>query len=467
MKVEDKLKTYLERIKREDGRIKAFLSLNENALDEARKLDAKKGKKGKLFGYVIGVKSNINVKGLIANCASHTLEDYKATYDATVIEKIKKEDGLIIGMLNMDEFASGSSGESSAFGTTENPIAIGRIAGGSSSGSAAAVAAGFCDVSLGSDTGGSIRNPASFCGVVGVKPSYGLVSRHGLIDLSMSLDQIGPIAKNVYDASLLLDVISGKDEKDTMTFSSDGIKLGKTGKIKVGFLKVKGVDENINGVVQNKTGEIKDKLKWAVSEVEIEHIDLAVQTYYPLVYTEFFSGTRKFDGRKYGKKIEDNAGKEVLRRILGGSEISKAEFKGKYYGKAREIKELIKEEFENAFKKYDCIILPTVPGMPWKIGEGNKMKPEEIYAYDALTIPANLAEICAVSIPVGVIGDVPIGMQIMCAKGEDSKMLSIAKEIEGMNSSANVLRETFGIAKGKIKKTGQQFKDEARRELYD
>ena len=404
MKVEDKVKAYLGKIKKEDKRINAFLHLNENALNEAGEID-KKAKKGRLYGYVTAIKSNINVKGMICNCASKTLEDYRAPYDARVISKIRAEDGVIIGMTNMDEFACGSSGESSAFGATQNPVAFGKIPGGSSSGSAAAVAAGFCDVTLGSDTGGSIRNPASHCGVVGVKPSYGLVSRYGLIDLSMSLDQIGVFARNINDASLLLDVIKGKDDKDSMTIESREIKLIKIGKINIGVVRVKGIDNKIQDLIDNKINSIKNGFGWNIRNVEIKHIDLAVQTYYPLVYVEFFSGTRRFDGRRYGKKIEESCGKEVLRRILGGSEISRAEFKGAYYRKALGVKELIKEEFENVLKKID-------------------------YAADALTIPANLAEICAVSIPAGKIDGVPVGMQVMCSRGEEGKMLSIAREIE-------------------------------------
>jgi len=431
MKAEEKVREYLEKIKKEDKKINSFLHLNENAKEEAKQID-KKQKKGRLYGYVIGVKSNINVKGMICNCASKTLENYRAPYDATVIDKIKKEDGVIIGMTNMDEFAAGSSGENSAFGITQNPVAFGKIAGGSSSGSAAAVTAGFCDVALGSDTGGSIRNPASHCGIIGVKPSYGLVSRYGLIDLSMSLDQIGVFSKNVDNAALLLNVIKGKDDKDTRSFESREIKLRKMEKVKVGIVRVKGVDKKIEKLVDDLIKNISEKLKWKTKEVEIKHIDLAVQTYYLLVYTEFFSATRRFDGRRYGKRIEEICGDEVLRRILGGSEISKAEFKGAYYKKALEVKEVIKKEFEDVLKKVDCLILPTFPCLPWNIGEGNKMKPEEIYAADALTIPANLAEICAVSIPAGKIEGIPIGTQIMCAKGEEEKMLSITKEIEGL-----------------------------------
>jgi len=428
---EQKARTYLDKIKKENGRIKAFLHLNENIIEEAKQID-KKSIKGKLYGKIIGIKSNINVKGMIVNCASKVLENYKSGFDASVIEKIKAEDGLIIGMLNMDEFACGSSGESSAYGACENPSVYGRIPGGSSSGSAASVSAGFCDLSLGSDTGGSIRNPASHCGVVGMKPSYGAVSRYGLIDLSMSLDQIGPIGKNVKDVKLLFDVIKGKDEKDTISRDFTFSDKGKN-KLKIGILNIKGIDKRIQDIFKKNIEKIK-KLGWETREVEIEHINLAVQTYYPLVYVEFFSATRRFDGRRYGYKIEEKCGKEVLRRILGGSEITKAEYKGAYYQKALQVKEIIKEEFERVFKDVDCILLPTIPSLPWKVGEGNKMKPEEIYSADALTIPANLAEICAISIPAGFVNDekdkIPIGMQIMCPQGQDDKMLEIAEIIE-------------------------------------
>lgn len=440
-KVEEKVKRYLDKIKKEDKNVNAFLEINKDVLDEAKALD-KKGKKGKLFGHVIGVKSNINVLGLTASCASKTLESYKSSYDATVIEKIKAEDGLIIGILNCDEFASGSSGENSAFAVCENPAAPGRITGGSSSGSAAAVAAGFCDVSLGSDTGGSIRNPASHCGVVGIKPSYGAVSRYGLIDLSMSLDQIGVLGRNVSDVQEVMSVIVGKDEKDTMSCDFGALKVESfvksKKKVKVGVLKFRGVDSRVQKVVDDRVKTIVEKLKWDVSEIEIENLDLGVETYYPLVYVEFFSGTRRFDGRKYGNKIEDFSGKEVMRRILGGGEISKAEFAGQYYEKAKRIKSKIEEDFENAFKKVDCIISPVTPGLPWKIGEGGKMPLEKIYAADALTCPSNLAGICAISVPAGNVlegkEEIPVGMQIMCGKGEDGKLLGLAEEVEKLGS---------------------------------
>src|SRR3989344_775391 len=406
LKAVDNVKGFLSVIEKDNKKgkvINGVLVLNKKSIEDAKKLDEriKKGEKtGRLAGLGIIIKSNICVEGIECNCASKTLEGWIAPYDATVILKIKKEDGIILGMANMDEFACGGSGETSAFGPTKNPVKLDLIPGGTSSGSAASVAAEFCDLALGSDTGGSIRNPASHCGVVGVKPSYGFVSRYGLVDMAMSFDQIGPLAKDVESASLLLDVIKGRDEKDPISY---------------------------------KKSQCIEKFLWSKKLIEIKYIDVAVQTYYPIIYTEVYSGTRKFDGRRFGKKIEDVAGPELLRRILGGSEITKAEYSGRYYKKALQVKEIIKEEFEKAFEKVDCIIVPTCPGLPWKIGQS--MSVEEIYAYDALTIPANLAEICAITIPAGKINGIPVGLQVFCGKGQESKMFSIAKQIESLNKS--------------------------------
>ena len=431
MNVEEKVKKYLDKIRKDNKKINAFLEVRDEKelIEEARRLDAKPaGQRGRLFGRVVGVKSNINVRGLHASCASLTLKDYVSPYDATVIEKIRKEDGLIIGMCNCDEFACGWTGETSAFGRVDNPILPGHVPGGSSSGSAAAVAAGFCDMALGSDTGGSIRVPASFCGVVGVKPSYGFVSRYGLIDLSMSLDQIGPIAKNVSDATLILDVIRGEDERDTKTFASDKIALKNTDKITFGVLKIEGVDSKVDKFIENIIARVAKKNRWKEKKISLKYIDLAIQTYHPLVWTEFFSATRRMDGRRYGKKIEEVAGTEVLRRLAGGAELSKEEFAGQYYQKALQVKELIKKEFERAFDEVDCLIMPTVPVLPWKFG--TKVSVEQLYSVDALTIPGNLAEICGVSIPIGKIEGKPVGLQINCAKGCEVKMLNISKKIE-------------------------------------
>jgi aspartyl-tRNA(Asn)/glutamyl-tRNA(Gln) amidotransferase subunit A len=431
---EQNIKSFIDAIEKDNQKgkkINAVLSLNPHALAEAKEVDKKikSGKAGRLAGLGILIKSNICVKGLECNCASLTLKDWIAPYNATAIEKIKAEDGIIIGMTNMDEFACGGSGETSAFGPTKNPVQLDLIPGGSSSGSAAAVAAGFCDIALGSDTGGSIRNPASHCGIVGIKPSFGFVSRYGLIDYAMSLDQIGILSNDVESTALMLDIIKGYDEKDPTSYKRENIKLEsvKNKKITIGIIKPL-AKPDVQKLIDNKIEQAIKQFGWSKRQIEIKYIDVAVQTYYPLVYVELFSGTRKYDGRRYGKKIEEVAGPELLRRILGGSEISKAEYGGRYYKKALQVKEIIKEEFEKAFKNIDCVIVPTCPGLPWKIGES--MSIEEVYAYDALTIPANLAEICALTMPTGLINGIPVGLQIMAAKGNESKLLSIAKDLE-------------------------------------
>ncbi len=435
MSVKNNVESFLKKIKEEDKKINSFIDIRpELALERAEYLDKNREnlKKGKLFGLCIGVKAAINVKRYTISCASETLKNYIGTYNATVIENIEQEGGVVIGITNCDEFCCGWSGETSAFGRTDNPTVPGHVPGGSSSGSAAAVAAGFCDVALGSDTGGSIRVPASFCGVVGVKPSYGCVSRYGLIDLSMSLDQIGPIAKNVADATLVLDVISGVDEKDTKTFESEKIHLKNPGKITFGFLNLAGVDARVDTLVKDVMAKVSGQLLWKEKKVTLKYIDLAIATYHPLVWTEFYSATRRMDGRRYGKSIDTSCGPEVLRRLTGGSEISKAEFEGQYYQKALAVKEMIKKEFERVLSDVDCLIMPTVPILPWKFGTAVSM--EQLYAVDALTIPGNLAEICGVSVPIGFIDDKgvkkPVGLQINCAKGQEAKMMSIAREIE-------------------------------------
>ncbi len=432
--VSERVKTCLEKIKKEDKKINSFLELRseKELLNEAKIIDEKikKGNAGKLGGKIIAVKANINFLGLHPSCASKVLEDYAAPYDATVVKKIKEEDGLIIGMTNMDEFACGFSGETSAFGPTKNPVNQNFIPGGSSSGSAAAVSAGFCDMALGSDTGGSIRNPSSICGVVGLKPSYGSVSRYGLIDLSMSLDQIGPIAKTVEDAALLLSVIRGKDNNDSVSYKTEELNLSEIKKtpkgIKIGILNLDGlkVDSRIKSLIEGKIMEISKKRGWKTKDIKIKNLDLSVATYYPLVYVEFFSATRRFDGRRYGKKIEDFAGPEVLRRIFGGAEITKAEYSGRYYNNALKVKKFIEQQFSKNFEDVDCIVCPTLPRLPWRIGE--KISVEDGYSMDLLTIPSNLSGNCAVSIPIGQIEGIPVGLQIICNKSQEQKMLQIA-----------------------------------------
>jgi len=433
LSAEENISRFINKIKKEDGKINAILHINESAISQAKLVDEKikKGKQGKLAGLGFVVKSNINVLGLICNCASKTLENYKATYNATVIEKLLAEDAIVLGMANMDEFALGSSGENSAFGITRNPRCLDRIPGGSSSGSAASVAAGFCDFALGSDTGGSIRNPASHCGITGLKPSYGVVSRYGLIDAAMSLDTIGILAENVNDCEIVFNIIKGKDEKNATSLflkKDPGEKVKKLDKLIIGIPKL-GARKEIWDLIRKKIEAVCRKKGWKFENLEIENIDLGIQTYYPINYVEVFSGTRKFDGRKYGLKIEDSCGEEVLRRILGGGEISKAEHAGRYYHRALSAKNILKKEFEKAFKKCDVIIMPTVPRIPHKFGE--EISLEDMYNYDTLTVLANIAEIPGISVPCGEIIEgkdaIPIGIQILAPVGTDDFLLDVAK----------------------------------------
>ena len=437
----ENIEGFLKIIERKNKEINAFLHLNPDVLKQAEAVDEKirKGSAGRLAGLAVAVKSNISVEGLPVNCGSRVLEDYVGTFDADVVKKIREEDGLVLGMVNMDEFACGSSGETSAFGKTNNPACPGRIPGGSSSGSAAALAAGMCDLALGSDTGGSIRNPASHCGVVGLKPSYGRVSRFGLVDLSMSLDQIGPLSSDVYGCALMTEVISGGSKYDAVSFDEKVPRLSEFEKnsIRIGmssdFEKLCS-DGRIYEKVSASSDSAAELLGSKIKNVGLNNIHLAVQAYYPLVYVECFSGTRKFDGRKYGKKIEDHCGEEVLRRIMGGREISRSEYEGKYYRRALSVKKLIERDFIKAFKEVDVIISPVTPELPQKIGELME-DPLVMYACDAFTIPANLAGICAGVVKCGEIEGVPFGLQVMAPAFREDLVFQVLKTVEnGQNS---------------------------------
>jgi len=409
----------LENIEKLDKKINSFIELNPNAVAEAEAVHRRlqKGEKvGRLAGLVIGVKSNINVTGLRATCASRTLDNYVSTYDADVVKRVRAEGGIVIGVNNMDEFACGSSGETSAFGPTDNPAAPGHIPGGSSSGGGAAIAAGLCDLCLGTDTGGSIRNPASHCGVVGVKPTYGLVPRQGLIDLGMSLDQIGPIAPDVVGAAMLLETIAGKTQNECVMFDvdqveyldrlGDGVKGMKVG-VSPKFREL--TDPAVMGVIDRSVDKLRD-LGAEIVDVQLPNLERGLTAYYLIVSVEFFSGTRKFDGRRYGKKIEDVCGDEVLRRILRGRYISQKEYRGKFYQRALQVRTLVKQELMAALEKVDVIVGPTVPKLPHRFGA--KLTPMEMYAYDYLTIPTNLAGICGGVVKAGEVGGIPVGLQV-------------------------------------------------------
>jgi len=442
---EQNVKDFLANIEKNNKKYNIFLETNKNALNYAKKLDEKRNngdELGSFYGLVFALKSNISIKGLNVSCASKTLEDYRGTYDADIVRVIKEEDGIVLGMVNCDEFASGFSGETSYFGKTINPVSVQRVPGGSSSGSAAAVAANMCDIAMGSDTGGSIRNPASHCGVVGVKPSYGRVSRYGLIDLSMSLDQIGPFSNDIYGCALVMSKISGFSENDSITknievgnYANKNLDISDK-KYKIGVIKEFEdlvSDKRILDMIKLKQKKLEE-LGHEIVELSIKNIELGVQAYYPIVYTEFYSGTRKFDSVKYGSKIEESAGVEVLRRILGGKEISRSEYDGAYYKKALRVKEVIEEQFSNAFKDVDFIISPVTPKLPHKFDE--KLTPEESYAYDAFTIPANLAGICGGVVSNDFVeeedGKVMVGTQVLADKFREDLMF------EGMSVIDNL-----------------------------
>jgi aspartyl-tRNA(Asn)/glutamyl-tRNA(Gln) amidotransferase subunit A len=419
---------FLKVIDAKNKDLNIFLHLNSEAMKQAEEIDLriKHGKPiGKLAGLCVAVKSNISVQGLETNCASKVLEGYLSAYDATVIKKLKDEDAIILGMVNMDEFACGGSGETSAFGPTKNPINPELIPGGSSSGSASAVAADMCDFALGSDTGGSIRNPASHCGIVGLKPTYGAVSRYGLLDMCMSFDVIGPLTKSVEDSKLIFDIIKGQDNFDSTTQNFDEIKNKKSYTICLVNVE-KYAKPEVKKLIEEKTNELAKKHGYEIKKVHLP-LDISLETYYLLVYVEFFSTTRKYDGRRFGKKIEDFAGHEVLRRIFGGSEISKAEYHGKYYREALKAREYIKEQFEKIFKDVDLIILPTVPRTAHKIGENISV--EEMYAYDIFTTPVNIAGLPGISIPAGKIDGKPLGLQILAPHGCEDWMFDVAEKI--------------------------------------
>jgi len=421
----------LRELKGADEKVNSFIVFNE----EGR---VKHSASGQLKGLSLAIKSNICVEGMLTSAASKTLENYVSPYDATVVERIKKAGGRIVGMANMDEFACGASGETSFYGPTENPAAGGRIPGGSSSGSVAAVAAGFVDMALGSDTGGSIRNPASHCGVVGFKPTYGLVSRYGLIDMAMSLDQIGPIARDVKYAALLLDVIAGHDPKDGTSLSLQPSFYGFSKKLdpklsgkRLGYAKEFDrliSDAGIRKVVHSSL----DKLSSAgakIVEVNLPNLEIALPTYYLNVYVEFFSATRKYDGRRYGHRIEDVCGEEVLRRILLGSYISQKEYSGKYYRKALQARSVIRREMMDALSGVDVLIGPTVPKLPHKLGT-RMDDPMVMYAYDIFTTPVNLAGLPAGSVPAGKVDGIPTGLQVIGKPLGDQEVLNVMHGFE-------------------------------------
>jgi len=419
----------LEEIEEIDSKLNSFI-----VLDSEMVCFKSRSKKVKLANMLIGIKSNICVENMLTSAASKTLENYIAPYDATVVERIKKAGGIIVGMLNMDEFACGSSGETSYYGPTKNPKAKDRIPGGSSSGSAAAVAAGLVDAALGSDTGGSIRNPACHCGVFGFKPTYGLVSRYGLIDMAMSLEQIGPLARDMETLALCLEVIAGYDSRDATCLKLDSsfYKFRENLSSEIDGMKL-GYAKEFDDLIEDK--EIRKKVHRAIDklssekdveivDVSLKNLEMALPTYYLNVYVEFFSATRKYDGRRYGHRIEDVCGEEVLRRILLGKYISQKEHAGKYYRKALIARSILRKNILEALEKVDLLLSPTVPKLPHKLGEKIE-DPRVMYAYDIFTVLANLAGLPAGNAPIGKVNGIPTGIQIIGKILKDQEVLNV------------------------------------------
>jgi aspartyl-tRNA(Asn)/glutamyl-tRNA(Gln) amidotransferase subunit A len=465
----DVVEAYLDLIDRRDGIVRAFLHLfRDRALERAAALAAEGSNGRPLYGVPVAVKDNICTRGLPTSCASRILEDYRPPYDATVVERLEEAGAVIIGKTNLDEFAMGSSTENSAFGATRNPWNPDCAPGGSSGGSAAAVAAGLVPVALGSDTGGSIRQPAAFCGVAGLKGTYGRVSRYGLVAFASSLDQIGPFTRNIEDCARVMEVIAGHDVHDATSIPGPpppliaGLEAGVQG-LKVA---IPGGTEkwDIGEGIRRSFAETVDILKRAgadITEVDLPDVDASIACYYILANAEASSNLARYDGVKYGSRKEaenlvdmyertrgEGFGEEVKRRILLGTYVLSAGYYDAYYTKAQQVKALICDGFEAIFKGSDLIVLPTTPTAAFRIGEKID-DPIAMYLSDIFTTQANIAGLPAISIPSGLSDDaLPIGMQLMAAAGNEQVLLSAARFLERRYSFAEKHRPDFRRLEG-------------------
>ncbi len=449
----DLTKAYLENIRKFDKEINAYLFVDEDgAIEQAKNADEKikSGIFSELTGIPCAIKDAILQEGKKCTSASKILENYIAPYDATVVKKLKDAGVVILGKTNLDEFAMGGTGENSAFGVTKNPHDKTRVAGGSSSGSAAAVAGKMACFALGSDTGGSVRLPASFCGVAGLKPTYGAVSRYGLIAFASSLDQIGPIAKNVEDCKIILKEIFGKDKMDAT--SQDYILKEENidwKKIKIGVLKEsfkKGIDPEVEKIIKNAIEKAKD-LGAEIKEISLKSTEFALACYYITAPAEASANLAKFDGIRFG--LSENAeklfdvysktkgkgfGAEVKRRIMIGTYVLSSGYYDAYYKKAQQVRELIKQDFKKALDVenggVDLIFTPTSPVVATKIGE--KQDPLSMYLMDVNTVSINLAGLPAISILAGKVDGLPVGLQIIGNHFQENKILSVASQMENV-----------------------------------
>lgn len=451
------IQSFAERTEKVEPKIKSYVTnLIDKALEEAKILDENLTNLDNipdLYGLPVAIKDNISTKDIKTTCSSKMLENYIPVFDATVIEKLKKEGYIITGKTNMDEFAMGSSTENSAFFITKNPWDLERVPGGSSGGSAAAVGAGIVPAALGSDTGGSIRQPAAFCGVVGLKPTYGRVSRYGLVAFASSLDQIGPITRTVEDAALLMNIISGKDEKDS-TSSNNPVPnfldfIGKDIKgIKIGIPSEffsEDLDKQIKDIVLNAVKSL-EKEGADIVEISLPYSRYAIETYYIIAPSEASSNLARFDGIRYGYRTKDyndleslysktrdeGFGAEVKRRIMIGTYALSSGYYDAYYLKAQKVRTLIYQDFMNAFKNVDVIITPTTPDIAFKIGEKSS-DPIQMYLSDIYTVSVNMATVPAISIPCGFKDNMPVGMQIIGKPFEEGAILQVAHYYERMN----------------------------------
>ena len=446
---------FLNRIEKLQPEINAYITVcNDDAIKQAEEADKRfsSGNADILTGIPLAIKDLICTKGIRTTCGSKMLENYIPQYNATVYEKLLSQNIVTLGKANMDEFAMGSSNETSYYGTVKNPVDYERVSGGSSGGSAAAVASNQCVASLGSDTGGSIRQPASFCGVVGVKPTYGRVSRFGLVAFASSLDQIGPIGKNVEDCAVLMNAISGYDEKDSTSVNKyvpdylSSLKKECLKGLRVGMPKeyfIEGINIDVRKNLENTLHNM-EKEGAEIVEISLPHTELAVAVYYIIAPAEASSNLARYDGVKYGfradryedlidmykKTRSQGFGDEVKRRIMLGTYALSSGYYDAYYLKASKVRNLIKQDFEKAFEKVDVIACPVTPSTAFKIGEKID-NPLDMYLNDIFTIPLNLSGTCGLSLPVGKDSfNLPVGMQLIGNFFEEEKILNIAYNVE-------------------------------------
>ena len=441
---------YLDAIAKKDGEIHAYLEVwADSAREEAKAADKMiaAGKSQPLTGIPLAVKENILLDGRIASSASKILENYRASYDATVIKKIKEQGVVFLGRTNMDEFALGSSTENSAFGPTKNPHDTSRVPGGTSGGPTAAVAAGMALGALGSDTGGSIRQPSGFCGVVGLKPTYGAVSRFGLMAAASSLDQIGTIGKTTLDAKVLFEAIRGYDANDSTSLPDSSIYGTKEARRVIGvpraFLKA-GMEKDVLAQFERTLESLKND-GYSIVDIELPSLDYALAVYYIINPAEVSTNLARYDGVRYGlsapadtisdvyaKSRAQGFGPETRRRILVGTFVLSAGYADAYYRKARAVRELIRSDFRRVFESVDAIALPISPVAPWKFGD--KADPVAMYAADIFTVPVNLAGVPAISVPSGTVErdgkQLPVGFQLIASHGGEETLFSIGEDVE-------------------------------------